>query len=573
MAKKVIRKDHIEVEYALPAEKKYPITDINQAITAIQAVSGRAEEENVKNAVYRRFPALKGFSGNFDPAGPQRAEAPLVQTKKAQPGGANVHVPAPPQTEAQEEEERIHNVGMIPPDIANLEVEVIKDYEQEDEDGDNPGADPTYELNSLQELIEGIDWEMGDGRTDDYDEAKEIATTNLAEDADYYKRRMYQQDWSGDEVEKDTEQTEDESESNWPVGLNLDLCSGPCRKPGHIGFDIYKHDHGTLVHDLTMGIPVPDESASNVRLTNGLEYMEMDDPKPLLSEVQRVLMPGGQFHYEGPNEIYNYPDWLEETGRETNEDSVEKADSPIFKQTFTRLATPDAATADDAEPRIGINQYDMLPADALLAMDALGYSWSDATSSGRGNRIIGYPSQGALLSRNTEEEANNSAVHKEDVAHDPEELDALGAALESFAEKFMGFLGEEKEEKVRKSHSVPIAKLDKKKQIAYCVVLTPDEIDAQGDYMTADDIEEAAHKYLADYRVIGSNHEKPVDAIPVESYIAPCDIEWDGGPYGPQLVKQGSWVVGIKVLDAKEWAKIEDGETQGVSVGGRGARD
>ena len=304
-------------------------------------------------------------------------------------------------------------------------------------------------------------------------------------------------------------------------GLKLDLGSGAAREPGHLGVDLYQHDIGTIVHDLTLGLPFDDQSATHVRMVNALHEMDETDQKPLLSEIARVMQPGGQFVYEGPNELQNFPEQLEETERVVGSVAKVEGQAGWVKQKFKRVATPDAATANDAEPRTGVAQYDMLPADALLAMDAMGYYWSDATSSGRGNRAAGYPSQGAMVQK-----------------------------------------------KVR------IAKIDKARQIIYCVVLSPEESDLQNDFMLADDIEKAAHGYLAQSRVIGSNHERAIDATPVESYIAPIDFEMDGGAkWGKQQVKKGSWIIGIKIFDPDEWSQVENGEYEGVSVGGFGLRD
>ena len=124
----------------------------------------------------------------------------------------------------------------------------------------------------------------------------------------------------------------------------------------------------------------------------------------------------------------------------------------------------------------------------------------------------------------------------------------------------------------RKMKRVAIMKADQAKQIVYGVVLVPGEIDSQDEWMTAEDIEKAAHSYLKNSRVIGSQHSKPILAEPVESYIAPQDLEWDG-QYGPQSVKQGSWVLGVKINDPAEWQKVIDGEYTGFSVGGFGSRD
>jgi len=563
--------------------------------------------------------------------------------EKSQPGSSSVHVPAPRGNEDDKalanEHQRSNqpaappapakatrrSEGVIPPVVANLDAEVIKSV------GDN---DTYCDLYDMQNIVTGMDYELASG-TENEIEAKEKALENLENDPDYYKKKNAE---IAQGLTKDTEENEDQTTSNWPVGLNLDLGSGPARETGHVGIDLYPHDEGTLVHDLNMGIPAPDESARNVRLVNSLEYMGMEDPKPLLSEIQRVLMPGGQFVYEGPNEVYNYPTWSQDfpglvlEQHEDNEDQVQKVEGqPWARQTFTRVAVPDAATANDAEPRIGISQYDMLPADALLSMDALGYEWSDATSSGRGNRVHGYPSQGALVEKEVEinpspqnntyalplesrypindlDQANKALTEASGKAEEtvvknavyakypelkkPEKLspqnDECWSAMETLYKqgRLSQVIVDMKPNQVQKSHDenalkcqkvmkgkiAKIKKQDKKKQIAYCVVLEPDSVDAQEDFMTADDIEEAAHSYLTKSRVIGSEHGKPIDATPVESYIAPQDLEWSDGPYGPQVVKQGSWVLGIKVHDPKEWDKIENGEYQGVSVGGFGVR-
>ncbi len=117
-----------------------------------------------------------------------------------------------------------------------------------------------------------------------------------------------------------------------------------------------------------------------------------------------------------------------------------------------------------------------------------------------------------------------------------------------------------------------VMKSDAAKQIVYGVVLTPEEIDSQGEWMTPQDIERTAHLYLQKSRVVGSNHAGLVNAVPVESYISPCDFTMDSDVYGKQDVKKGAWVVAMKILDPKEWDKIIEGEYTGFSVGGFGLR-
>jgi 2'-5' RNA ligase len=133
--------------------------------------------------------------------------------------------------------------------------------------------------------------------------------------------------------------------------------------------------------------------------------------------------------------------------------------------------------------------------------------------------------------------------------------------------------GEDDEEEDETVVKAIIRKMDRMKQIVYGVVLTPNEIDDQEDWMTPEDIEDTAHRYLIKSRVVGKNHSHVAGAVPVESFIAPADFYMDGGPYGPQLVKKGAWVLAVKVQDSKEWERVMNGDYQAFSVGGFGARD
>lgn len=121
---------------------------------------------------------------------------------------------------------------------------------------------------------------------------------------------------------------------------------------------------------------------------------------------------------------------------------------------------------------------------------------------------------------------------------------------------------------------VTIRKADARKQIVYGVILAPDEVDAQDDTMTEAEIEKACHLYMEKSRVVGRRHKAVISrAFPVECYIAPQELTFEGGPYGPSTVKKGSWIMGVKVNDPDDWAKVENGEYTAFSVGGRGVRD
>jgi hypothetical protein len=127
-----------------------------------------------------------------------------------------------------------------------------------------------------------------------------------------------------------------------------------------------------------------------------------------------------------------------------------------------------------------------------------------------------------------------------------------------------------------------IVKNDGARQIAYGVVLEPrtaDNPDTDGDWYTAEDIETAAHGFLeavakgeggADL-MHQDEGEGPLVGIPVESYIAPIDFTWGEGDH-LELVKAGSWVMGVYYPDASIWAGIVKGDLGAFSAWGAGKR-
>jgi uncharacterized ParB-like nuclease family protein len=552
--------------------------------------------------------------------------------EKDQPSSSSVHVPTP--LGSKKEKITIKSKSgttiIIDGDIENdAEAEPPLNNIGKSINGENEEGSALYDM---QQIIEGMDWELAHS-TKDIDQAKETAIKVLNDDPYHYKKLKLTP-------------KEDYIDNNGS-GLSIDLGSGHAREQGHIGFDTYPYDHGTIIHDLDEGIPLSTGSVKKVRAIDSLHAISQD-PKALLSEIHRVLMPGGQFEYQGPEEIYNYPEWHHEYPgliMTDHEDNVEKSEgAPTFKQKFTRLAVPDPATANVAEPRTGVAQYDMLPADDLLAMDAMGYYWSDATTSGKGNRLHGYASQGALVKSkikkggpgsgvdgdntklinmpnsdfisvgtrkgvldNMDYEEKKISMNKithvgqskyvplklekmiknyDEIKHKPIDVLKVGseyhvidghhrflAHKEMNAEKIPARVRIKAEKTfIGKSKNVRITKADKMRQIVYGVVLAPDEVDFQDDYMTAKDIESSAHDYLIRSRIVGKQHEEKTDADVVESYIAPQDLQFEG-QNGPQVVKKGSWVMGVKINDLKMWEKVLNDEITGFSVGGRGERD
>lgn len=108
-----------------------------------------------------------------------------------------------------------------------------------------------------------------------------------------------------------------------------------------------------------------------------------------------------------------------------------------------------------------------------------------------------------------------------------------------------------------------VIKADAEQQLVYGIVAEPEVVDAHGDLIRAEEIQNAAHRFLVKSRMTGEQHEKKAPAVVVESYVAPQDIELEG-----QEIAKGTWVIVMKVLDSEFWARVKKGEFTGFSLGG-----
>jgi hypothetical protein len=120
--------------------------------------------------------------------------------------------------------------------------------------------------------------------------------------------------------------------------------------------------------------------------------------------------------------------------------------------------------------------------------------------------------------------------------------------------------------KVRKD--VQFFKMDDEQRLVYGLVLVPDVEDLQGDIVSKEDIEEAAHDYLVHSRLIKAQHRAPTDADVVESYVTPVDIQMGKG-----IAPAGSWIMVTKVHSNAMWEAIKKGDITGYSIGGIGTRE
>lgn len=124
-----------------------------------------------------------------------------------------------------------------------------------------------------------------------------------------------------------------------------------------------------------------------------------------------------------------------------------------------------------------------------------------------------------------------------------------------------------------------VAKADQKKQLIYGVVLEPNSLDSQDDFMLPDQVEKAAHTYMKkvvrgkasvsklQHRTQGFFKGK-ASVVPVQSFIAPIDFSYDG----KEMVKKGTWVMCLHVEDQNVWDDVMNNKYTGLSIGGTGIR-
>ena len=108
-------------------------------------------------------------------------------------------------------------------------------------------------------------------------------------------------------------------------------------------------------------------------------------------------------------------------------------------------------------------------------------------------------------------------------------------------------------------------KFDDEKHLVYAEIYLPDQEDAHGHSMTADEIEKMAHGFMKARRTtaIDVNHDNNTEygCAMVESFIA----RKGDSDYVP-----GAWVGVVHVENAELWEQIKKGEITGFSFEGLG---
>ena len=101
------------------------------------------------------------------------------------------------------------------------------------------------------------------------------------------------------------------------------------------------------------------------------------------------------------------------------------------------------------------------------------------------------------------------------------------------------------------------------------IVLEPEVVDAQGDIYSADEVRQAAHRFMEEFGGLGLMHRMRVNGQVkvLESYLAPADFA-----VGETAVRKGTWLLAVRILSDELWAEVKDGGLTGFSIGGSARR-
>jgi len=83
--------------------------------------------------------------------------------------------------------------------------------------------------------------------------------------------------------------------------MKINLGSGNRPQKDYINIDIQERVNPDLVCDVTKGLPYEDNSVDEVRAFDFLEHIEPDKVISVITEIWRVLKPGGKFQSFTPD--------------------------------------------------------------------------------------------------------------------------------------------------------------------------------------------------------------------------------------------------------------------------------
>lgn len=115
---------------------------------------------------------------------------------------------------------------------------------------------------------------------------------------------------------------------------------------------------------------------------------------------------------------------------------------------------------------------------------------------------------------------------------------------------------------------IPIFKADEER-LVYGEVLIPEEVDAQKEIYSEEEVRQAAHGFMENFQNLGVMHKELANGRLkiLESFIAPVEMEIAG-----KKIKKGTWLLAVRVISDKLWKQVKDGKWTGFSIGGSAVR-
>ena len=104
---------------------------------------------------------------------------------------------------------------------------------------------------------------------------------------------------------------------------------------------------------------------------------------------------------------------------------------------------------------------------------------------------------------------------------------------------------------------------------ALFIALVPDEVDLNGDKISAEEIKKAAYEFMKNLqdKAVNIDHEEKTNietAHFVESYLTLVDMERNG-----DTIPQWTWIVGIQ-FDEDTFEKVQEGDFIWISIEWKG---
>lgn len=118
--------------------------------------------------------------------------------------------------------------------------------------------------------------------------------------------------------------------------------------------------------------------------------------------------------------------------------------------------------------------------------------------------------------------------------------------------------------------TIKIIKSNNEEGVVYGIVYSPEEVDSQGDFASADEIQKAAYAFMKNRNTLNvdKNHTFEVE----KAYIAQSWLLKDNDPVFPDE-KAGSWAVAIKLEDEDLIKAVKKGEIAGISMAGTAQKE